>query len=49
VTDAKTPIDPRLATRNRQPGLDLLRALAIVFVVFGETSANGEALGSVLS
>jgi len=33
VTDAKTLIDPRLATRNRQPGLDLLRALAIVFVV----------------
>ena len=26
-------IDPRLATRNRQPGLDLLRAIAIVLVV----------------
>jgi peptidoglycan/LPS O-acetylase OafA/YrhL len=26
-------IDPRLATQNRQPGLDLLRALAIVLVV----------------
>jgi peptidoglycan/LPS O-acetylase OafA/YrhL len=26
-------IDPRLVTRNREPGLDLLRALAIVLVV----------------
>ena len=26
-------IDPRLATRNRQPGLDLLRAIAIVLVI----------------
>jgi peptidoglycan/LPS O-acetylase OafA/YrhL len=26
-------IDPRLTTRNRQPGLDLLRAIAIVLVV----------------
>ena len=30
---AKLAIDPRLATRNRQPGLDLLRAIAIVLVV----------------
>ncbi len=30
---AKLAIDPRRATRNRQPGLDLLRALAIVLVV----------------
>ena len=29
----KSAIDPRLATRNRQPGLDLLRAVAIVLVV----------------
>jgi peptidoglycan/LPS O-acetylase OafA/YrhL len=33
VTSAKSAIDPRLATRNRQPGLDLLRAIAIVLVV----------------
>lgn len=33
VAPAKSAIDPRLATRNRQPGLDLLRALAIVLVV----------------
>src|SRR4051794_31653577 len=30
---AKLAIDPRLTTRNRQPGLDLLRAIAIVSVV----------------
>ena len=30
---AKSAIDPRLTTRNRQPGLDLLRAVAIVLVV----------------
>ncbi|MEP7078190.1 MAG: acyltransferase [Chthoniobacterales bacterium] len=29
-----TSTDPRFATRERQPGLDLLRALAIVLVVF---------------
>jgi peptidoglycan/LPS O-acetylase OafA/YrhL len=33
VTATQLVIDPRLATRNRQPGLDLLRALAIVLVV----------------
>jgi hypothetical protein len=31
---AKSVIDPRLAMRNRQPGLDLLRAIAILLVVF---------------
>jgi peptidoglycan/LPS O-acetylase OafA/YrhL len=30
---AKSAIDPRLATRNRQPGLDLLRAIAIMLVI----------------
>lgn len=30
----ETPADPRFTTRTRQPGLDLLRALAIVLVVF---------------
>ena len=30
---AALAIDPRLTTRNRQPGLDLLRAIAIVLVV----------------
>src|SRR3984893_8503907 len=30
---AKSALDPRLATRNRQPGLDLLRAIAIVLVI----------------
>jgi peptidoglycan/LPS O-acetylase OafA/YrhL len=33
VTPAKSAIDPRLTTRHRQPGLDLLRAIAIVLVV----------------
>jgi peptidoglycan/LPS O-acetylase OafA/YrhL len=33
VTPAQSAIDPRLTTRNRQPGLDLLRAIAIVLVV----------------
>jgi peptidoglycan/LPS O-acetylase OafA/YrhL len=33
VTPAHPLIDPRLTTRNRQPGLDLLRAIAIVLVV----------------
>ena len=29
----QSAIDPRLTTRNRQPGLDLLRALAIMLVI----------------
>lgn len=33
MTPAQSAIDPRLTTRNRQPGLDLLRAIAIVLVV----------------
>ncbi len=33
VAPEKSAIDPRLAARNRQPGLDFLRALAIVLVV----------------
>jgi peptidoglycan/LPS O-acetylase OafA/YrhL len=33
VTPAKSAIDPRLTTRTRQPGLDLLRAIAIVLVI----------------
>src|SRR5437762_13642066 len=30
---SETPIDPRFSDRKRQPGLDLLRALAIFVVV----------------
>src|SRR5216110_2092236 len=37
MSDAATPlplaIDPRIRNRERQPGLDLLRALAIIVVV----------------
>jgi peptidoglycan/LPS O-acetylase OafA/YrhL len=37
MSDAATPlplaIDPRFRNRERQPGLDLLRALAIIVVV----------------
>src|SRR5947209_734124 len=29
----ETPLDPRRKMRHRQPGLDLLRALAIIFVL----------------
>src|SRR5947209_774816 len=32
-TAVETPLDPRRKMRHRQPGLDLLRALAIVFVL----------------
>jgi peptidoglycan/LPS O-acetylase OafA/YrhL len=44
VTPAKSVIDPRLATRNRQPGLDLLRAIAIVLVVVYHAGLFGFAL-----
>lgn len=37
-------IDPRFANRERQPGLDLLRALAIVVVVIYHTGIFGFAL-----
>ena len=36
--------DPRFADRTRQPGLDLLRALAIVLVVFYHAGIFGFAL-----
>lgn len=38
------PIDPRFAARKRQPGLDLLRALAIVLVVIYHAGIFGFAL-----
>lgn len=40
----ETAIDPRFATRTRQPGLDLLRALAIVSVVIYHAGIFGFAL-----
>jgi peptidoglycan/LPS O-acetylase OafA/YrhL len=33
VTDSQSAIDPRLAMQRRRPGLDLLRAVAIILVV----------------
>jgi len=49
VTEAKVrraaeQIDPRFEHRNRQPGLDLLRAIAIVVVVIYHTGIYGFAL-----
>lgn len=45
-TDVQRPdaIDPRFQDRSRQPGLDLLRALAIVIVVFFHAGIFGFAL-----
>ena len=37
----ETVIDPRFATRERQPGLDLLRALAIIVVVIYHAALFG--------
>jgi peptidoglycan/LPS O-acetylase OafA/YrhL len=44
VTTGKSAVDPRLTTRNRQPGLDLLRAGAIVLVVLYHAGLFGFAL-----
>jgi peptidoglycan/LPS O-acetylase OafA/YrhL len=44
VTPAKSAIDPRLTTRNRLPGLDFLRAIAIVLVVLYHAGLFGFAL-----
>src|SRR5438045_7533314 len=41
---ATEQIDPRFEHRSRQPGLDLLRALAIVVVVIYHTGIFGFAL-----
>jgi peptidoglycan/LPS O-acetylase OafA/YrhL len=41
---SETAIDPRFAERERQPGLDLLRAFAIVVVVFYHAGIFGFAL-----
>jgi peptidoglycan/LPS O-acetylase OafA/YrhL len=40
----ETAIDPRFANRERQPGLDLLRALAIILVVIYHAGIFGFAL-----
>lgn len=44
VSDPSPLADPRFLTRERQPGLDLLRALAIVLVVFYHAGIYGFAL-----
>ncbi len=38
---SETPIDPRFSDRERQPGLDLLRALAIIVVVIYHAALFG--------
>lgn len=44
MVELTSPGDPRFATRERQPGLDLLRALAILLVVFYHAGLFGFAL-----
>ncbi|MBA3832668.1 MAG: acyltransferase [Chthoniobacterales bacterium] len=44
MSDSLPLADPRFATRERQPGLDLLRALAILLVVFYHAGIYGFAL-----
>jgi peptidoglycan/LPS O-acetylase OafA/YrhL len=41
VPDSSLPIDPRFQDRERQPGLDLLRALAILVVVIYHAGIMG--------
>ncbi|HEY4284885.1 MAG TPA: acyltransferase, partial [Chthoniobacterales bacterium] len=40
-TDASTSLDPRFTNRARQPGLDLLRALAVIIVVIYHAGIMG--------
>lgn len=44
MSDSSPLADPRFLTRERQPGLDLLRALAIALVVFYHAGIYGFAL-----
>jgi peptidoglycan/LPS O-acetylase OafA/YrhL len=41
VSDSSLPVDPRFQDRERQPGLDLLRALAIVVVAIYHAGIMG--------
>src|SRR2546430_4479817 len=41
TTPLETTIDPRFRNRERQPGLDLLRALAIIVVVIYHAALFG--------